>query len=81
MHTQKNKNLWQNIKVNMEKSKVISIMIKTSIGILFAVFFVVLLSQYIVIAQLNNKNDKLKAELATSTQQYEELDKEYQDIF
>lgn len=64
----------------MEKSKAISIMIKTAIGILFAVFFVVLLSQYITIAQLNSKNDKLNTELNSTTQQYQELDKQYQDI-
>ena len=64
----------------MEKSKAISIIIKTTISILFAVFFVILLSQYITIAQLNNKNDRLNAELSSATNQYNELDKTYNDI-
>jgi len=64
----------------MEKSKAISIMIKTTIGVLFAVFFVILLSQYITIAQLNSKNGQLNAELSSATQRYNELDKEYKDI-
>lgn len=64
----------------MEKSKTISIIIKTSIGILFGVFFVILLSQYISIAQLNSKNEKLKKELALTSEQYQTLDNEYQNI-
>ena len=64
----------------MEKSKTISIIIKTSIGILFGVFFVILLSQYISIAQLNSKNEKLKKELALTSEQYQTLNNEYQNI-
>lgn len=64
----------------MDKSKAISIIIKTTICILFAVIFVVLLSQYITIAQLNKKNESLNTELSTITKQQEELTKQYNDI-
>ena len=64
----------------MDKSKAMSIIIKTSICILFAVFFVVLLSQYITIAQLNKKNQSLNSELSAVTQQQQELTDRYNEI-
>ena len=64
----------------MDNSKTISTVIKTSIAILFAIFFIVLLSQYISIAQLNAKNDRLNTELETATQEYESRSNEYNSI-
>ncbi len=76
----KTKLLGKILKWVMDKSKAISIIIKTTICILFAVIFVVLLSQYITIAQLNKKNESLNTELSTITKQQEELTKQYNDI-
>ena len=64
----------------MDNSKTITTIIKTSIAILFAVFFIVLLAQYISIAQLNAKNERLDSELQTANQQYDELTNQYNDI-
>jgi len=64
----------------MDKTKTISTIIKTSIGIIFAIFFVVLISQYISMAQLNAKKDRLDLELSAITQQYENLSNEYDNI-
>ena len=64
----------------MEKQQLISKIIKISIGILFAVFFVVLLAQYITMAQISNKQSKLDAQIEA---QQEELDKktaEYDEL-
>ena len=60
----------------MEKTITISTIIKAVIGIIFAIFFVVLLSQYISIAQLNAKNERLSAELASKSQQFDDLNNE-----
>ena len=64
----------------MDNSKTITTIIKTSIAILFAIFFVILLAQYISIAQLNAKNERLDSELQTANQQYEDLSNEYNSI-
>lgn len=64
----------------MDNTKTISNIIKLTIGIIFAIFFVVLFSQYISMAQLNAKKDKLDAELATTTKQHETLSNEYDNI-
>ena len=64
----------------MDNSKTISTVIKTSIAILFAIFFVLLLSQYISIAQLNAKNDSLNNELQSATQELENYNQEHDNI-
>lgn len=64
----------------MEKQKFISNLIKVSIVVLFAVVLILLLSQYITIAQLKNKRAKLDTELAETKQQYDDLSQENDDI-
>lgn len=64
----------------MEKQQLISKIIKISIGIIFAVFFVILLSQYITMAQLDAKQKNLDNELKTQTEQYDALNEQYRHI-
>lgn len=64
----------------MEKHKLISNIIKVSVVVLFAIFFIILLSQYITMAQLKNKETKLNAELEGTKQQYDELSKKNDNI-
>lgn len=64
----------------MERQQLISKIIKISIGIIFAVFFVILLSQYITMAQLSAKQQNLTNELQTQTTEYEKLNEEYESI-
>ena len=54
--------------------------IKMIIYVAFAILILVLLAQYISMAQLNNKKAKLDAELNSTTSQYEKLNDEYNDI-
>lgn len=64
----------------MEKQKYISNLIRVSIVVLMAIVLLVLLSQYITMAQLQNKSAKLDAELAATKQQYDDRKNEYDDI-
>ena len=54
--------------------------INFTIILAFAVIFIVLLAQYISIAQLNSRKAKLDAELKSTTGQYKKLNDEYQNI-
>ena len=54
--------------------------IKMIIYVAFAILILVLLAQYISMAQLNSKKAKLDAELNSTTSQYEKLNDEYNDI-
>ena len=64
----------------MEKQKYISNLIKVSIVVLFAVLIILLLGQYITMAQLKNKSARLDAELASTKQQYDDLSQQHDDI-
>lgn len=64
----------------MEKQELYTKIIKICIGAIFAIFFVVLLSQYISIAQLKAKQANLNNEYATQSQKYSDLTNEYNDI-
>ena len=66
--------------MNHLSQKTISLLIKASIGIILAVLFVVLLAQYITMAQLGAKQESLDRELETATAQYQELEAEYNNI-
>lgn len=63
-------------KINFNKQNII----KIAIGIVFAVFFVILFAQYITMAQLSAKQSKLDAELEDTTSQYEKLNAECTEI-
>ena len=75
-----NKNFLQKLCGDMEKQQLVSKIIKISISILFVVFFVILLGQYITMAQLNAKQSKLDGELNSKTEQYQTLNNEYEQI-
>lgn len=66
----------------MENSKqdTISKIIKISIGIVFAIFFIILLSQYITIANLNAKASSLHRQQAEVAQTLEQKNNQYNDI-
>lgn len=66
----------------MENSKqdTISKIIKISIGIVFALFFIILLSQYITIANLNEKASSLHRQQAEVAQTLEQKNNQYNDI-
>ena len=64
----------------MEKQKLISTLIKVSIAVIFAILFIVLLSQYITMAQLNKKRYELNSELNATKKQYEDLSNTNDDI-
>ena len=64
----------------MDRSKTISNIIKLCIVIGLFVISIVLLAQYIAIAQLNAKQQKLSTELETATQEYTELSSTYESI-
>ena len=64
----------------MDKQQFVSKVIKISISILLAVFFVILLCQYITMAQLDAKQSKLNGELNSKTEQYQTLNDEYERI-
>ena len=64
----------------MEKQQLVSKIIKISIGIVFAIFFVVLLAQYITMAQISAKQKRLDAQVETQQEEYDKISKEYDDI-
>lgn len=64
----------------MERQQLISKIIKISIGIVFAIFFVVLLAQYITMAQLSNKQKQLDAQIEAEQTELDKKTKEYDEI-
>ena len=62
------------------RENTISFIIKAVIGVVFVVLFVLLLSQYITMAGLEDKKNKLDTELENVTSQYNELQNEYESI-
>ena len=62
------------------KNNNIAIIIKTATIVLFAMFFVILLSQYITMAQLEAKKSKLEKDFETLTTEYTEIQSEYENI-
>ena len=55
------------------KAKTYSVLIKTGIALIFCIFAIILISQYISLNQLNAKNNEL-------TQQYQSLVKEDEEL-
>lgn len=62
------------------KAKTYSLLIKIGIGMILCIFAVILLSQYITLNNLNNKNDKLNQEYAILVKQNEDLSKQKTEI-